>query len=182
MSRLSRRTSFSFDRRTVGNRLVPLTEELWLKCKDGRNIVEYLPTHIGNLITSRKWKLFLQALGGIYNCKFTKPEGGWNAESVLRRLNNLSLGEDGLVWADLLREVLGNPFKPIEIVYEEWRTPQVVRYANRLYIDNKLDGLLALSDMIEEEGCSDKEILDHLRLDKKHVRGCWALDVVLGRS
>ena len=38
-----------------------------------------------------------------------------------------------------------------------------------------------LADALEETSCLDVELLDHLRHGSRHVRGCWALDLVLGR-
>lgn len=42
--------------------------------------------------------------------------------------------------------------------------------------------LAVLSDALEEAGCDDAEILSHLRSPGPHVRGCWALDLVLGKE
>jgi hypothetical protein len=42
--------------------------------------------------------------------------------------------------------------------------------------------LAILADALEEEDCSDSALLDHLRSAGPHVRGCWALDVVLGKA
>jgi carbon storage regulator CsrA len=42
--------------------------------------------------------------------------------------------------------------------------------------------LAVLSDGLEEAGCTDVEVLQHLRSAGPHVRGCWALDVVLGKE
>lgn len=42
--------------------------------------------------------------------------------------------------------------------------------------------LAVLSDALEESGCTDAAILEHLRSPGPHVRGCWALDLILGKS
>ena len=42
--------------------------------------------------------------------------------------------------------------------------------------------LAVLSDALEDAGCSDAAILSHLRSPAPHVRGCWALDLILGKS
>jgi hypothetical protein len=39
-----------------------------------------------------------------------------------------------------------------------------------------------LADALEEAGCSDRAVLDHLRNSGPHVRGCWALDLLLGKG
>ena len=39
-----------------------------------------------------------------------------------------------------------------------------------------------LADAMEEAGCDVREILEHLRGSNTHVRGCWALDLILGKD
>ena len=50
-------------------------------------------------------------------------------------------------------------------------------YQNRLF-----DQLPILADALEEAGCNDPDILNHCRQPSEHVRGCWLLDVLLGKS
>src|SRR5260370_181803 len=38
------------------------------------------------------------------------------------------------------------------------------------------------ADAFEDAGCADADILSHLRGPGPHVRGCWALDLLLGKS
>ncbi len=56
-----------------------------------------------------------------------------------------------------------------------------IAYQERLLPSGHLDParLAVLSDALEEAGCTDAEILSHLRSRGPHVRGCWALDLVL---
>jgi hypothetical protein len=39
-----------------------------------------------------------------------------------------------------------------------------------------------LGDALEEAGCSDEEILAHLRGPGPHVRGCWVVDLLLNKA
>ncbi len=57
-------------------------------------------------------------------------------------------------------------------------------YDERLLTSGHLDParLAVLSDALEEAGCTDADILTHLRSPGHHVRGCWALDLVLGKG
>jgi hypothetical protein len=89
---------------------------------------------------------------------------------------------------NLLREVFGNPFRPL-LPEPTWRTPAVLQLAQAAYDDRILpagtlvaDRLAVLADAVEEAGCTDSELLTHLRGPGPHVRGCWALDAALGRS
>ena len=39
-----------------------------------------------------------------------------------------------------------------------------------------------LADALEEAGCTDVEILSHCREPGEHVRGCWVVDLLLGKG
>jgi hypothetical protein len=39
-----------------------------------------------------------------------------------------------------------------------------------------------LADALEEAGCTDAALLDHLRGPGIHVRGCWVVDALTARS
>ena len=88
----------------------------------------------------------------------------------------------------LLREVFGNPFRPVEVGHA-WQTPQVVALAQAAYEQRELPAgtldltrLAVLADALEEAGCTGQTILGHLRRPGPHVRGCWVVDLLLGKS
>lgn len=90
--------------------------------------------------------------------------------------------------APVLRDIIANPFRPITLS-PAWRTPTILALAQAAY-DHRLmpsgqlepDRLAVLADALEERGCDNAEILSHLRGDGPHVRGCWAVDLVMGRE
>ena len=91
-------------------------------------------------------------------------------------------------FAALLLEILGNPFRPVT-ARATWRTLTVralahSAYQNRAPRTGHLDptALAILADALEEADCTESALLDHLRSPGPHVRGCWALDVVLENS
>jgi hypothetical protein len=53
-------------------------------------------------------------------------------------------------------------------------------YEERHLPEGTLDNtrLLILADALEEAGCTDTDILCHLRGPGPHVRGCWVADLV----
>jgi hypothetical protein len=89
----------------------------------------------------------------------------------------------------LLRDLFGPlPFRPVT-VSPAWRTPEVVGLAQAAYEERKLPSgtldlarLAVLADALEEAGCTDQAILDHLRGPGPHVRGCWVVDLLLGKG
>jgi hypothetical protein len=87
----------------------------------------------------------------------------------------------------LARCVFGNPFRPVSFD-PAWRTADVTAlvasaYEERLMPSGELDPhrLSILADALEEVGASE-EVVAHLRSPEVHVRGCWAVDLCLGRS
>ena len=87
-----------------------------------------------------------------------------------------------------LRCVVGNPFRPVTI-NPAWLTATVTSLARTAYEERTLPSgeldparLAVLSDALEEAGCADTDILAHLRGPGPHVRGCWVVDLVLGKD
>jgi hypothetical protein len=80
-----------------------------------------------------------------------------------------------------LRDLFGIPFRPVG-VDPAWLTPAVVELAQAIYDDRAFDRLPELADALEEAGCLDADILAHCRQAGEHVRGCWAVDLILGKE
>jgi hypothetical protein len=87
-----------------------------------------------------------------------------------------------------MREIIGNPFCPVTID-PTCLTPTVTSLAAAAYEERALPSgeldparLAVLADALEEAGCTDSAILDHLRSPGPHVRGCWPLDLALCRK
>jgi hypothetical protein len=86
---------------------------------------------------------------------------------------------------ELLREILGPlPFRPVTIdtTWLTWKDGIVSRLAQAIYDERTFDRMPFLGDALEEAGCGDPEILAHCRAEAVHVRGCWVVDLLLGRS
>lgn len=89
---------------------------------------------------------------------------------------------------DIIHDIIGNPFRPISI-NPIWLTPTAINLAQAAYEERimpscELDParLVVLSDALEEAGCNDVGILEHLRSPGPHTRGCWALDLILDKE
>jgi hypothetical protein len=63
-----------------------------------------------------------------------------------------------------------------------WLTSTAVALAQTIYTDRAFDRLPILVDTLEEAGCDDADILTHCREPGPHVRGCWVVDLVLGKE
>lgn len=80
-----------------------------------------------------------------------------------------------------LRDVFGNPFRPVT-VDPAWRTSTVLALAHGIYDEKAFDRLPILADALQDAGCSNDDVLDHFRGPGPHVRGCWALDLLVDKS
>jgi hypothetical protein len=60
----------------------------------------------------------------------------------------------------------------------------LVAYEERQLPEGTLDSarLAVLADTLEDAGCTHAELLGHLRGPGPHVRGCWAVDLVMGKQ
>lgn len=101
--------------------------------------------------------------------------------------------------AALLRCVVGNPFRPVTLPREPvdtglgvqfggmhercpWLTPDVLALAGAGYEGRDFSGLGALADALEDAGCTDADLLGHLRGPGPHALGCWCVDLILGKA
>jgi hypothetical protein len=80
----------------------------------------------------------------------------------------------------LIRDLF-NPFRAVTFD-PHWLTSTTVALADTIYAERALDQLPILADALEDVGCDCANLLAHLRSDGPHVRGCWALDLMLGKA
>ena len=83
--------------------------------------------------------------------------------------------------AALLRDIFGNPFRPVAFD-PTWCTADSLTIAGRMYESRDFSAMPILADALEEAGCTNPDVLLHCREPGVHVRGCWVVDGVLGKS
>jgi hypothetical protein len=84
----------------------------------------------------------------------------------------------------LLRCIFDNPFQPPTIApaWRTWNNATIPRLAQEIYDSRAFDRLPILADALEEAGCTNAEILNHCRQPGPHARGCWVVDLILGKK
>jgi hypothetical protein len=89
--------------------------------------------------------------------------------------------------AGFLREIVGNPFKPPRFE-PGWRTSTAVQLAQGIFDDRAFDRTIILADALLDADCDEEAVLRHLRGTElyvkeqpQHVRGCWVIELILGR-
>ncbi|MCE9530060.1 MAG: hypothetical protein K8T89_02815 [Planctomycetes bacterium] len=80
-----------------------------------------------------------------------------------------------------MRDIFGNPYHPI-VFNSRWLSLDVVEIAQSIYDDRAFDRMPILADALMDAGCDNDEIIHHCRGPGSHVRGCWVLDMILGKS
>jgi hypothetical protein len=82
---------------------------------------------------------------------------------------------------DMIRELFRNPCNPAVFNFR-WRTADVLALAGGIDADQAFDRLPILADALTDAGCDSEDILAHCRSGGLHVRGCWAVDLILGKA
>jgi hypothetical protein len=92
--------------------------------------------------------------------------------------------EERFMQAELLRDVCGNPFRPVTFgpFWLRWNGGIVGHLARQIYEERRFGEMPVLGDALEDAGCADEDILAHCRGPHEHVRGCWVLDLLLGKE
>ena len=81
----------------------------------------------------------------------------------------------------LLFEVFGNSLRHVEFD-PRWQTSDVVGLARAIYDDRAFDSMPILADALMDAGCENDQIISHCRANGPHVRGCWVVDMILGKE
>jgi hypothetical protein len=115
------------------------------------------------------------AYSGAYHAAGTNDRAAFNA-------GNRARDAETRAQAALLRDIFGNPFRPV-VFDPSWRTSAVVALATDIYEERAFDRMPILADALEDAGSDSREVLAHCRDPQQvHVRGCWVVDLILGKA
>jgi hypothetical protein len=123
-------------------------------------------------------------------------ENDWNAamqvSAGVRALVSLDVvGAEQRAQAALMRDIFGNPLRPVPLdpAWLTWHGGTIPKLALSAYEDRELPSghldthhVAVLADALEDAGCTDPDILGHYSGPGPHVRGCWVIDLLLGRK
>jgi hypothetical protein len=189
-----------------------MTEAEWWACTDPQQMLTWLlPTRSGDMppsafegaraLSPRKLRLFACACARTF-LRQPSPvsssydlveecDGTWDSwiPSPLKlalQWCGPNITGDLPTKAALLRCLCGNPFRwPPLLGYHVLRAcddERVQAVARAIYDHHRWDDLPILADALEEAGCQDPDILSHARGPGPHARGCWLIDLLLGKE
>jgi hypothetical protein len=97
---------------------------------------------------------------------------------------HVAYSREGIAQCALIRDIFGNPFRPalLDPTWLTWNNGAVRKMAQAIYDERRFADLPILADALEDAGCADAAILEHCRQPGEHVRGCWVVDLLLGKS
>jgi len=113
---------------------------------------------------------------------YDAPEVALHAATDVLRAFRKSWREELAAQCDLARCVFGNPFRPPPEA-PAWARSETPRQMARVITDEgRYADLPILADALEDAGCDDEAVLRHCRDGGHHGRGCWVIDLILGRG
>ena len=105
-----------------------------------------------------------------------------NAGRKVRETAQAARREEEAVQCRLLDDLFGPlPFGPVS-VSQSWLTDAVVGLARQMYEVRDFRQMPLLGEALKQSGCRDTVILNHCCQAREHVRGCWVVDLLLGKE
>jgi hypothetical protein len=123
-------------------------------------------------VVDRDWPLFGRS----------QPYGEIASEYAWLAAQNSVFFLDKTARCDLLRDIFGPLPLCTATIEPSLLTPEVVSLAQTIYENRRFEDMPLLADALEEAGWVNEEITRHCRSGAEHVRGCWVVDLLLGKS
>jgi hypothetical protein len=114
---------------------------------------------------------------------FTNPSLRWAVQQSLTHPSLHGVVQKKIQVA-ILHDVVGNPFRLITINpnWLTWNDGTIRRIAQGIYEERAFDRLPILADALTDAGCDHADLLNHCRSEGPHVKGCWVVDLLLGKE
>jgi hypothetical protein len=85
-------------------------------------------------------------------------------------------------WRQTILKGAAKVYGPLPSIDPTWRTSDVLTLARGIYDERAFDRMPILADALQDAGCTNDDILSHCRDTTPHARGCWVVDLVLGKA
>lgn len=124
--------------------------------------------------------------------RFPAPKVGQTLDMLASTFRTKKSWQEWRGWlCQFVRDLFGNPFREVHLAPSllTWSNGTVVKLAEAAYMEREMPSgeldrakLGVLADALEESGCVEGELLDHLRGRGPCVRGCWVIDLLLNKA
>jgi len=101
------------------------------------------------------------------------------SKSACQQMQRAQLASQAVVLRDLF-----HPFRqsrPLPRAVLTWNDDSILHLAQSIYNERSFSQLSILADALLDAGCGDEDLIGHCRTHGPHFRGCWALDLILGK-
>lgn len=122
-------------------------------------------------------------------CVVVKSAGdaviAWHSAASAVGMAGGSSDVEQAVQCSLVLDIFSNPFQPplsVDPSWLAWNDSTIPNLAQCIYEEGAFDRLAILADALEDAGCTEPHLLNHCRSRGLHVRGCWAVDLLLGKE
>lgn len=144
---------------------------------------ETIPDTVVTAATTAAATLALESVMNFTEYAYQSP--AWSdvafrlGDDLVRDRNGIDLFE---LYHQFFHDIFGNPFRPISLD-PAWLTSDVLALARGIYDERAFDRMPILADALQDAGCDNEDVLLHCRdANQVHVRGCWVVDLVLGKT
>jgi hypothetical protein len=115
------------------------------------------------------------------NACWTTSTEATKAKRAASTLSGDAVSPEREIQAMLFRDISGNPFRPVTID-PRWLSCAVVDLATAIYDERAFERMALLADALVNADCENEEIIAHCLGKRPHVRGCWVIDLILGKE
>jgi hypothetical protein len=157
------------------------SSRLWRKSpyEDDSVARRYLSPHRGIAVFHAAYAAFMATVAAVERVLSDSQEAVWFASEQNQRS---AVAAEEQAQSNLLRCIFGPlPFRSITLD-RAWLTPTVTALAQGIYEERDFDRLPVLADALEQADCHHADILAHCGGPGPHGRGCWVVDLILGKE
>lgn len=163
---------------------VACSRSIWQSLSDERikNAMEVAERYADGHASENEWRV----AKGVAQCVMIDPATSSEEETAsaadwAEKFGTVVMAVEGVIQCYFIRDIFGNPFRPVTLS-PRWLSETVVALATGIYQERAFDRMPILADALEEVGCDHADILSHCRGEGPHVRGCWVVDLILGKQ
>jgi hypothetical protein len=124
-----------------------------------------------------------RAAGAAASWSVARP--AYPERAVEQVLRSQPAGERGVAaerYCAFLRDVVGPLAFRLGYFKAKWRTDTTIALARQMYESRDFGAMPILADALQDAGCEVEDIVNHCRGSGPHVRGCWVVDLALGKT